>query len=158
MSFGASIKYCLRHPFTFKGRARRSEFWWYVLFLEIIWLVVGTVLVTVAGSALRDLVAGTDLTTGQKDDDDVITWMMTVVIVTSVAALVGALVQLFMLAPNARRLHDIDKSAHWLWFYLAGLGIVPVLMGIVEGTEGPNRFGPDPRELSALGGADTTSR
>ena len=31
MSFMESIKICLAKAFTFKGRARRSEFWWFVL-------------------------------------------------------------------------------------------------------------------------------
>jgi len=155
MSFGASVKYCLRHPFTFKGRARRSEFWWYLLFLEVIWLMLGAVLIAITGSALRDLVAGTDLTTGQKDDDDVIAWLTTLAVVTGLALLLSSLIQLFLLGANARRLHDVDKSAHWLWFYLAGLAIVPVLMSIAEGTGGPNRFGADPKEIDARG-ADAT--
>ena len=158
MSFGASIKRCLRHPFTFSGRARRSEFWWFVLFIEIISLVLGAVLTALVLAAGRSLVAGTDLTTGQKDDDDVITWMTTVVVVGGLVTLFTVILQLFMLAPNARRLHDIDQSAHWLWFYVIGLGLVPLLMGIAEGTVGPNRFGPDPKEFSALGGADATGR
>ena len=154
MSFGASIKYCLRHPFTFKGRARRSEFWWYVLFIEIISLVLAAVLTALVLAAGRSLVAGTDPTTGQKDDDDVITWMMTVVVVTGLVTLFSVILQLFLLGANARRLHDVDQSAHWLWFYLVGLAIVPLVMGIAEGTVGPNRFGPDPKELPALGSAD----
>ena len=62
---------------------------------------------------------------------------MTLVLIGGLVTLFSALAQLFLLAPNARRLHDIDKSAHWLWFYLFGLGIVPMLMGIAEGTGGP---------------------
>ena len=151
MSFGASVKYCLRHPFTFKGRARRSEFWWYLLFLEVIWLLVGAVLMAIAGSALWDLIAGTDLTTGQKDDDDVIAWLTTLAVVTGLALLLSSLIQLFLLGANARRLHDVDQSAHWLWFYLVGLAIVPVLMSIPDGTVGPNRYGPNPKETPARG-------
>jgi len=32
MSFGEAVKTCLSKFFTFKGRARRSEFWWFILF------------------------------------------------------------------------------------------------------------------------------
>jgi len=44
-----------------------------------------------------------------------------------------------------RRLHDLDKSG---WFYL--LALVPLVSLILlvwfcmKGTDGPNRFGPDP--------------
>lgn len=31
MSFGASVKTCFQKYVTFKGRARRSEYWWFCL-------------------------------------------------------------------------------------------------------------------------------
>jgi uncharacterized membrane protein YhaH (DUF805 family) len=78
---------------------------------------------------------------------------------------------LFILA-SVRRLHDRDRSGHWLWL-LYGLSalmmtLVPVQMmqpvrlaltiwiaselGVLRGTAGPNRFGPDP-----LGGTSPTA-
>lgn len=151
MTFGAAVGFCLRHPFTFTGRARRSEFWWFARFLELIWLVLATILMVIVLAAGASLLSGTDLTTGQKDDDDVVTWLITLAVVSGVALLLSSLIQVFLLGANARRLHDLDHSAHWLWFYLAGLGIVPVLMCIPEGTNGPNRFGPSPKETPARG-------
>jgi uncharacterized membrane protein YhaH (DUF805 family) len=57
------------------------------------------------------------------------------------------------IAVQVRRFHDQDKSG---WFVL--LGLIPLLGGIIvlvfmclEGTNGPNRFGADPK-----GGADPT--
>ena len=52
-------------------------------------------------------------------------------------------------AVNAKRWHDRDKSAWWVL-----LGLIPVLgqilcfivLGFIKGTEGSNRFGPDPLE------------
>ena len=51
------------------------------------------------------------------------------------------------LAVAIRRLHDTDKSG-WMIF----LGLIPLVGGIIllvfmfmEGTRGPNRFGPDPK-------------
>jgi uncharacterized membrane protein YhaH (DUF805 family) len=51
------------------------------------------------------------------------------------------------LAVTIRRLHDTDKSG---WFIL--LGLIPLVGAIVllvfyfmDGTRGPNRFGPDPK-------------
>ena len=32
MSFVSAIKTCLTHYATFRGRARRPEFWWFMLF------------------------------------------------------------------------------------------------------------------------------
>ena len=145
MSFGAAIKYCFKHPFTFTGRARRSEFWWFFLLLQIISLVLGVIFVILMFVALEPVISGTDPVTGQANDDDVIRWLTSMAILTGFATLVGTVIQVFMLAPNARRLHDIDQSAHWLWFYLVGLSIVPILMAIADGTRGPNKYGPDPK-------------
>lgn len=52
------------------------------------------------------------------------------------------------IAVQVRRMHDQDKSG---WFVL--LGFIPYIGGFVmlvfmclEGTRGPNRFGPDPKD------------
>ena len=45
MTFGQSISHCFSHYATFQGRARRSEFWWFILF---------TFLAQAAGSVLSD--------------------------------------------------------------------------------------------------------
>jgi len=36
MSFGEAVKTCLRKFATVKGRARRSEYWWFVLFVTCV--------------------------------------------------------------------------------------------------------------------------
>jgi uncharacterized membrane protein YhaH (DUF805 family) len=65
------------------------------------------------------------------------------------AAQVGLLAALAwpMLALQAKRWHDRDKSAWWLLVNLIPyVGFVWVLVecGILPGTSGANRFGPDP--------------
>lgn len=53
----------------------------------------------------------------------------------------------FALALYAKRWHDRDKSGWWTL-----IGLVPIIggiwmlieLGILEGTRGPNRYGPDP--------------
>ncbi|MFM7147805.1 MAG: DUF805 domain-containing protein, partial [Actinomycetales bacterium] len=36
MGFTASIRTCMKNYATFDGRARRSEFWWFYLFNQIV--------------------------------------------------------------------------------------------------------------------------
>jgi uncharacterized membrane protein YhaH (DUF805 family) len=65
--------------------------------------------------------------------------------------LVGIILLAFLIpsiAVQVRRFHDQDKSG---WFIL--LGLIPYIGGIIlfvfmciEGTRGPNRFGPDPKD------------
>jgi uncharacterized membrane protein YhaH (DUF805 family) len=52
------------------------------------------------------------------------------------------------LAVQAKRWHDIDRSAWWILLNIipyAGI-IVFFILGFLPGTVGPNRFGPDPLE------------
>lgn len=39
MSFGESVKTCFQKYVTFKGRARRSEYWWFCLLNFIVSIV-----------------------------------------------------------------------------------------------------------------------
>ena len=48
----------------------------------------------------------------------------------------------------ARRLHDTDKSAWWMLLLIIPLaGIILLVFSFLKGTDGENRFGPDPRGL-----------
>ena len=53
---------------------------------------------------------------------------------------------LFRSAVAVRRAHDNDKSGWFILIPIYGL----IIVWFLEGTRGPNRFGPDPK-----GGADT---
>jgi len=53
------------------------------------------------------------------------------------------------MAVQAKRWHDVDKSALWIFINLIPLiGPIWALVenGFIRGTCGPNRFGPDPLE------------
>lgn len=64
----------------------------------------------------------------------------------AVMGILGILLLVFVLgsiipsiALAARRMHDSDKSG---WFML--IPIYSLILAIIKGTNGPNRFGPDP--------------
>ena len=71
-----------------------------------------------------------------------------------VGGVYGPLTVIFLLAiiipsiaVQVRRFHDQDKSG---WFVLLGLipfvgGLIVLVFMCLEGTKGPNRFGPDPK-------------
>jgi uncharacterized membrane protein YhaH (DUF805 family) len=66
-----------------------------------------------------------------------------------------ALLALFIpsLAVQVRRFHDQDKSG---WMVLLGFipyigGIIIIIFMCMEGTRGPNRFGPDPLQTENIG-------
>jgi uncharacterized membrane protein YhaH (DUF805 family) len=62
------------------------------------------------------------------------------------------------LALQAKRWHDLDKSAWWILINLVpGVGglIALVMLGFMKGTEGQNQFGADPVPESAAGNLRT---
>lgn len=123
MSFGDAIKSVFSQYVGFKGRARRSEYWWFVLFTFLV----------ILAAAILDNVLG--LTVGEDSSTGYIT------LVAYLALLLPTL------AVAVRRLHDTDRAGWWLL-----IGLVPIVGGIVllvfyvlDSTLGANRFGPNPK-------------
>ena len=100
----------------FQGRSPRSELWWFVLFYMLLSLAVGML------GALSDALGA----------------------ILNLVVTIGLLVP--VIAVQIRRLHDTDRTGWWIL-----IGLVPVIGTIVlivfylqRGSEGDNRFGPDP--------------
>jgi uncharacterized membrane protein YhaH (DUF805 family) len=122
----------------FGGRSRRREYWSFVLFYVLVYVVLN-VLFGHPETVLRPW--GFDTSWG----------------LTGIPALAGGLFGLFNLVPAlavaVRRLHDQDRSG-WLLLLL----LIPVLGGfallvlfLLDGTHGPNRYGPDPKHPFDIG-------
>ena len=63
----------------------------------------------------------------------------------TISTIVGLILILPWFSAQARRLHDIDKSAWWLLLNIIVLGqIIILIMCIFPGSQGANRFGEDP--------------
>lgn len=121
MGFKEAISYGFRNYVGFSGRAARSEYWYWTLFIFLLWIVAWLIDMTVFGFN----------TTGVNP--------MTVI------AMVATLLP--SLAVSVRRLHDVDRSGWWVLLILSGIGYIVLLAwGFMRGTVGPNRFGPDPLE------------
>ena len=141
----------LKRYADFSGRSRRKEFWSFALLNLIVSAVLlGPIYVSMIGSmaALQD---GTL-------DPAAAEAAMAPGGITMVLAVLGGIWGLATLIPNiavsVRRLHDRDMSGWWYLGFIV-LAIIP-LVGLVaaiaylvlmflEGTKGPNRFGPDPK-------------
>ena len=124
MSFTAAVRSVLTQYVGFRGRARRSEYWWFALFNVLVGLA----------AAILDSVLGTTL--GDSSSTGVIG------IIANLALLLPSL------AVAVRRLHDTDRTGWWLL-----LGLVPIVGAIVllvffvsDSTPGTNRFGASPKE------------
>ena len=112
----------------FNGRSQRMEYWMFTLFI----MIVAFVLVMLAG-----LLGGFSDSSGSGLSMIVLIPLILLVLATIIPSI----------AVTVRRFHDQDKSG---WFYL--LSFIPYVGGLIvfvfmclDGTPGPNRFGPDPK-------------
>lgn len=110
----------LKRYTQFNGRASRSEFWWFQLFIVIV-SIPSYLLSFIAGyTGSQSLVL---VSTGLS----LVTWLAVIVP---------------MIAVTVRRLHDTDRSG---WWYLLALvpfaGLAVLVFMLLPGTPGGNRFG-----------------
>jgi uncharacterized membrane protein YhaH (DUF805 family) len=114
----------LKRYAEFSGRSRRKEYWMFMLGVVIVAVILGIIegILGIAGT-----VGG-------------VYGPLSLILVLAII--------IPSLALQIRRFHDQDKSG---WFVLIGfipiVGSIAVLVFMcLEGTRGPNRFGPDPKD------------
>lgn len=118
----------LKRYADFQGRSRRKEYWMFVLGMFIAAIVLSIIEGTLG---INGMIAGAY--------GPLTAIFFLAIIVPSIAV-------------QVRRFHDQDKSG---WFVL--IGLIPLLGGLIvlvfmclEGTRGPNRFGPDPKDPASV--------
>ena len=131
MNFGSAIKSGFNGYFNFSGRSSRSEFWWWLLFYNI--LAAGNFPALIF--LLDQLPAY--MNNFLFEDENVIVVLFFIIPV-------GLLLP--SLAVQVRRLHDLDRSGWWILISLIPLvgAIILLVWACTKGTEGENRFGSDP--------------
>lgn len=112
MTFEESVEHVFSNYFNAKGRASRSEYWWWYLF---------TILASIAVSLLGVIL---DYFTGIEFISTILTWGLSILI----------------LIPNIcvqiRRYHDINRSGWWIL-----CPIVCIIFLFFAGDEGENDYG-----------------
>ena len=127
----------------FTGRSRRMEFWMFTLLNAIVYAVLMFVVFGAAGMA-----SFADPETAEAGVGALFGGLGLLIVVYALAVLIPSI------AVTVRRLHDRDMSGWWyLGFVVAGLipflnivsAIAFLVIMLLPGTPGPNRFGPDPK-------------
>ena len=127
MTFLDSIETCFKKSFQIKGRASRSEYWWFNLVYIMGWVI----LFSIDKPAIYD-------ESGFYDSlIKIIFFIFLIMIIPGISV-------------SIRRLHDINKSGALLF-----INIIPIIgplliffMLIKEGTKGKNDYGQDPLKKS----------
>ncbi|MGB3316961.1 MAG: DUF805 domain-containing protein [Albidovulum sp.] len=125
MQMMTAVRTCFSKYATFRGRARRAEYWWFVAF---------NILVSVGLSILDGMAFG------------IHHWMMTGSPGSPLSSLYSLAVFLPSLAAGVRRLHDTGKSGWWVLIWLIPLigWVILIWFLATPGDEGRNDYGPDP--------------
>lgn len=121
MDFMTAVRTGLSKYVDFSGRARRSEFWYFVLFTFLVGIV----------ASILDSILGTDYDTS--------------------GGLINTLASLALLLPSlavaVRRLHDIDRSGWWILLGIIPIvgWIIVIVWYCTDTKPGDNQYGPDPK-------------
>lgn len=137
----------LRRYAEFSGRSRRMEFWAFTLLNIIVYAIITVVVLGTTGTlaTFGDVGSGgysgmISLLFGGAGLLYVIWWLATIIPTIAV---------------TVRRLHDREMSGWWyLGFIIAGFipllnliaSIALLVLMLLPGTPGPNRYGPDPKD------------
>ena len=113
---------------TFEGRARRKEYWFYVLFYVLSIIVLAIV----------------DNATGTLNEEVGLGLLSGLFVVATFVP---------TLAVTVRRLHDTDRSGWWVLLEFLPIigGLVLLVFTLLDSQPGANRFGPNPKGVIGSG-------
>lgn len=141
MNFTQSIRHCLRHYGDFHGRARRSEFWWFFLFVQAVTLAL--VLLGGVVLAIGLVLAGSTSEAGRPSAGAAL--IVLGVIVITLAVIFGVATLVPSLAVGCRRLHDKGISGWLQLLNLITFGSIALwVLWALEGEPHENEYGAVP--------------
>lgn len=146
LGFMEAVKICLIEKYCcFTGRARRSEYWWFCLFIQIVGWIIGGVCFAIYFKS--------------HTFEDYINNPLSLIL--SPAYIGGMVVSLAFFLPSlgamVRRLHDTGRSGKWLLILLACIiplvgsivvlvfAIVLIVWNVQDSDRGENQYGPSPK-------------
>ncbi len=141
--------------FDFRGRSRRMEFWMFTLLNVLLAFVAfGLLLALAPGTGSSEFVSEADSLSATADFYGDLSENPVGLIAMGLYAIFVLVALIPGIAVTIRRLHDRDMSG---WWYLGMLvvSIIPLVgtlaslaflvLMLLPGTDGPNRFGSDPK-------------
>jgi len=156
MSFGEALKTCFKKYATFKGRARRSEFWWFSVlgwllsiasYAVVFWKMTKLDEVQAQVSEVMFDEEKLQALTAQAESYD-----STFFLLIAIIGIISLLLLLPSLGVAVRRLHDVGKSG-WLLIGMI-IPVVNIVVGIMlliyylkDSDRGTNKYGPSPKYI-----------
>ena len=114
MTFIGAIKNGFNKYATFRGRASRSEYWYWTLFVTILTIC----------TSIFDLAAFPNS------------------LFSPLNSIFAIITLLPGIAVVVRRLHDVNRSGWWFWLVFTVIGLIPMFYWLVKASdEGENSHG-----------------
>ena len=156
MDFAQAIKSGFKNYAVFGGVASRSEFWFWILFTQLVSTALSIVSGVVAPFSSSNNLDGMGSSPGWSQ-----TWapMLAAGSASGLSSLWSLAVFIPTLAMAARRLRDAGKSPHLLWLYLAPMSsiIFAVLTVAIYALANPSNFGFGLSDSTGIGSAWVTA-
>ena len=126
---------CIKNYTVFKGRSSREEFWNFMLFWVIFYVLVVSIDKVLGGNYInsKDLPFSNYIPLAKLFDE-----------VGLLTLMYRPLTLLPSLAAISRRLHDINRSGWWCLMCVTPLVIILIVFLCKKGDEGENQFGLKP--------------
>ena len=135
MSFTKAIESCFNNYFTFRGRAPRSEYNYWLLFQFLLGGSLAVVLIIVSGNNMND-----------SEIDNYGSLFSLVLAPASISVII-------------RRFHDTGRSG-WNWFWvitIIGAPVVIYWLVFMKGEQGANKYGSNPLSSNNAGNTNSTT-
>jgi uncharacterized membrane protein YhaH (DUF805 family) len=168
IGFGGAIKAGFANYVKFSGRATRSEYWWWVLFYVLVSITANIIGIALGGGdphtplarlpsdlvSLAFLLPSLSVAVRRLHDRDKSGWWV-------LGITVGWVLSVILLVAGAMA-SGLDSTGHFANGTPTGSGLAGMMLGLLfmlissgaslvqfvwfcqRGTQGPNRFGPDP--------------
>ena len=144
MEFREAVTVCIQDYYTFSGRARRSEYWWFILFV-----LAGTVLL----SGIDAVLFGKDMLLGLNGLFGILTFLPQIAVAWRRLHDTGRpgwlnlmpAIPLVPVVAISRGAGEIDPIVAIVMFLISILLGLMVLFWLIRPSQPrPNRFGPEP--------------
>ncbi len=119
MDFVEAVQSVFSNFLNFRGRARRSEFWYFFLFVFVVSFILGVIQILIWGQDANYL-----------------------------AGIFSLIILIPNIAVSIRRLHDTGRSGFWyLIGFIPIIGTIILIIWYCQDSEpGDNKYGPNPKE------------
>ena len=167
LTCGQATKNCFYKFCTFSGRARRSEFWYFIVTFFLLMIIPFSLAATAAYFAFKDYYnrkdeeKRKDKRKHDDDDDDLfdvlkdgVSLDFGIYIIIIIAVIIGIILIIPLISSTVRRLHDTGRSGcYYLLSFIPFVNIILLIYLAEDSKVNVNQYGPSPKYIYIQNGS-----